>query len=304
MVGRKSADNEMFIITNDWHTNVKAAFDHMNQVTLRGGSNDEGAADTLQEQTNLLFKLLWARLAQHMDRVPEAKRQHWVWQFVRKNLSRVAAAMIIFNHAVDDLEWCATDPNECLLRNAFSKYTSFIPLTGTSATSTTEAAKITEGCYLYFDTENLVWVRSGKVSGGRSFAKRHKEHMKGSQLECDKSRLSKFYTCYPSATATVERSRLRRGHFGDLQMYSGLAFSSRPDSPGLRHLQDDKNGIFVWDKDCLSSLSKVKFSGTVALNDKKLHMVAYLCELGYDLMLAPAKNISRSPGFETPLGVF
>jgi hypothetical protein len=164
MVGRKSADNEMFIITNDWHTNVKAAFDHMNQVTLRGGSNDEGAADTLQEQTNLLFKLLWARLAQHMDRVPEAKRQHWVWQFVRKNLSRVAAVMILFDHVVHDLERLATNPKKCLLRNVSSQGLSFIPLVVATSAST-EAARKTEGSYLYFDREEAVWIRSGKVCG-------------------------------------------------------------------------------------------------------------------------------------------
>ncbi len=54
----------------------------------------------------------------------------------------------------------------------------------------------------------------------------------------------------------------------------------------------------------MSSLLKVKIPGTVTLNHKKLHMVAYLCELGYDLMIAPDANISKSPGFETPLGVF
>ena len=29
-----------------------------------------------------------------------------------------------------------------------------------------------------------------------------------------------------------------------------------------------------------------------------------LCELVYDLALAPGDNVSQSPGFETPLGIF
>jgi len=33
-------------------------------------------------------------------------------------------------------------------------------------------------------------------------------------------------------------------------------------------------------------------------------MVGYLCELAYDLALTPSDNVSQSPGFETPLGVF
>ena len=37
---------------------------------------------------------------------------------------------------------------------------------------------------------------------------------------------------------------------------------------------------------------------------KQLHMVGYLCELVYDLGLAPGDNVSQSPGFETPFGIF
>jgi hypothetical protein len=33
-------------------------------------------------------------------------------------------------------------------------------------------------------------------------------------------------------------------------------------------------------------------------------MVAYLCELAYDIALSPDHNVSESPGFETPLGIF
>jgi hypothetical protein len=85
-------------------------------------------------------------------------------------------------------------------------------------------------------------------------------------------------------------------------MYCGLAFSSR--HPDLHYLQDNKDGIFLWDnKDCLNWMNKGSTSPS-ALNDKKLHMVAYLCELGYDLMLAPGANTSKSPGFEMPLGAF
>ena len=40
------------------------------------------------------------------------------------------------------------------------------------------------------------------------------------------------------------------------------------------------------------------------LRDKQLHMVGYLFELFYDLMIAPRNNVSCSPGFETCLGIF
>jgi hypothetical protein len=165
---------------------------------------------------------------------------------------------------------------------------SFIPLVVRSSDSLTPAAEKMEGCYLYFDGEEAVWIRSGKVCG-RTFAERHKEHKKSSELKCETSRQSRFYTHYPSKTATAAPVRSRRGFFDDLSMYCGLAFDR---GPSLHFLQDDENGIFRWDKDCLNSLLKVKILGTVTLNDKKLHMVAYLCELVYDLMIAPGANLS------------
>jgi hypothetical protein len=70
----------------------------------------------------MLLNLLWARLDQHIiDRVPQSKHKHWIWQFVRKNLSTVAAVMILFDHVVHDLERFATNPRKCLSRNVSSQ---------------------------------------------------------------------------------------------------------------------------------------------------------------------------------------
>ena len=33
-------------------------------------------------------------------------------------------------------------------------------------------------------------------------------------------------------------------------------------------------------------------------------VISYLFELGYDLALSPENNVSRSPGFESILGIF
>jgi hypothetical protein len=51
-------------------------------------------------------------------------------------------------------------------------------------------------------------------------------------------------------------------------------------------------------------MHKIRFAGTQCLKEKQLHMVAYLCELAYDIALSPDHNVSESPGFETPLGIF
>ena len=59
-----------------------------------------------------------------------------------------------------------------------------------------------------------------------------------------------------------------------------------------------------WDRSVLKRVDKVKFAGCSTRRDKQLHMVGYLLELGYDLLLAQQDNVSQSPGFETCLGVF
>ena len=61
---------------------------------------------------------------------------------------------------------------------------------------------------------------------------------------------------------------------------------------------DLPKGIFTWGKHCIDSLSKCEKDGETTLQDKQLHMVAYLLELGYDLMLSAGMNVSTMPGFE------
>ncbi len=68
--------------------------------------------------------------------------------------------------------------------------------------------------------------------------------------------------------------------------------------------QTDGSGIFVWSKEMLERICAVNFQKAKDLEAKQLHMVGYLCELVYDLALTPDDNVSQSPGFETPLGIF
>ena len=51
-------------------------------------------------------------------------------------------------------------------------------------------------------------------------------------------------------------------------------------------------------------VNRVGFNGLTTLKEKQLRIVGYAFELVYDLMISPLDNISKSPGFETPLGVF
>ena len=95
---------------------------------------------------------------------------------------------------------------------------------------------------------------------------------------------------------------LQCGDFEDLQQYCGLGFSRKEKLEALH--QTDGSGIFVWSKEMLERIGVVNFPNAKDLKAKQLHMVGYLCELIYDLALTPGNNVSQSPGFETPLGIF
>ncbi len=118
---------------------------------------------------------------------------------------------------------------------------------------------------------------------------------------------SKLYTVYPSKAADPARySEIsRRGFFEDICVFVGLGFN-RKDVAAMKVLcsTTPSSGIFSWSKEMLEHVSKVKFAGCSTLAEKQLHMIGYMFELLYDLMISPRDNVSRSPGFETPLGIF
>ena len=80
-----------------------------------------------------------------------------------------------------------------------------------------------------------------------------------------------------------------------------------PDDPAaVDALTRKENGIFNWSDDDLQYISTINFSGIAPtdLKKKQLRMVNYTLELFYDLMIPSRLNVSKNPGFETPLGVF
>lgn len=66
----------------------------------------------------------------------------------------------------------------------------------------------------------------------------------------------------------------------------------------------DATTIFVWTKDDLKDIKNVQFRGCNTLEEKQYKMIAYAFEKAYDLAISPVLNVSRNPGFETPLGFF
>jgi hypothetical protein len=198
--------------------------------------------------------------------------------------------MIIMGHI--NMDRVLTNNNKtCVLKNLGRHPGSFVP---------TDNLIGFEGCYLYHDTASGSFVRSGKVNGeNRSFLARDKEHLKSAK---SKELPLKFNKAYPSRSAPEPQPTLQLGYFEDLQQYCGLGFS-RSESIEALH-RTDGSGIFVWSAEMLERIGAVNFQNAKDLKAKQLHMVGYLCELVYDLALAPGDNVSQSPGFETPLGIF
>ena len=224
------------------------------------------------------------------QKVLEQKRKSWVFKFVRDNLRRAVAAMTIMGH-INIGRVLPNNNKTCVLKNIGQHPGSLVP---------TDNLVEFEGCYLYHDTAGGKFVRSGKVNGeNRSFAARHKEHSKAAK---SKDLASKFCGACPSQTAPERQPMLQCGDFEDLRQCRALGFSRKENLEAL--LQTDGSGTFVWTPEMLERIDAVNFQNSKDLEAKQLHMVGCLSELVYDLALAPGDNVSQSPGFETPLGIF
>jgi len=179
--------------------------------------------------------------------------------------------------------------NDCLLADppAFLK-------------ATTPTGKVLEGCYLYYDTNNREWIRTGKAVGS-NFEKRHQEHLNESKLKNSNSQNSKFYSSYPSRTVNLPDQRARKGTFENLQQHIGVNYNKLKKGNMLKDVKN--NGIFHLDDETNKRIAALNFQGKSRLDTKQCNMIGYLLELGYDLCIAPACNISGNPGFEIVLGV-
>ena len=270
--------------SDNFLSDINLCFNSTGNISVATEINSEMAnlADTLQAR-------LIARLAVHVQqRLPPTKHNHWCLLWFKKNIPIVSATMVVLNHVKFDLT--CLGGNDCLLsiQNNFR------------FASNSEGDL--EGCYLYFDRNQSVWVRSGKVTG-RSFTTRHDEHKKASKNEHE----SQFYAWFPSNDGSGLTSNIeRRGWFENLDQNVAVGIDRTVD--GVMRLltadRDTEQGFLRFENEFKNKIEKVSFNGARNIQDKQMHMVAYLFELAYDIALGSTNNASTSPGFETPMGVF
>lgn len=282
----------LFCATDSWIDNVKATLNPycaIDSCTLRGPE--------LQEQVRKLTALLWGRLQRHINtRLGDKEKVgHWVWRFVRENMYRFSAILVLLGHVKDNLDGFigGSHQRRCLLKS---------PTQGcfTELLQNSPSMKL-RGSYVVFDPKNTAWIRSGKAT--RAFESRIKDHLKASSLRDDSSRFYRSFPsnkCDPQLLAALANQRV--GFFEDLQFYCGACFSF--DNVVSNSLVDTKDGgIFCWSKYVIACTKRMKWSSNTE-EYKRLELIAYGFELVYDLCLAPDDNLSTNPGFETPLGVF
>jgi hypothetical protein len=273
-----------FEVTGNWIVMVERAVDPFNR---HWRDRDR----CVKSEITKLHSILATRLNEHiLERVEkQVKRDHWCWHFVRRNLSRISAIMLLLGHVRKDLECTSTKLD--LLRNV-SDGSYFVR-------ANNQEVESLEGCYLYRDEANGYFVRSGKVIG-RSFLERHKEHVKCAMKQDTKSR---FYRTYPAREAVGYSHALRHGYIEDLAQYCGLGFS-RTKSDDYKKLVWLKHGILDWDEKVMAAINPKGASNNKDIQCKQYHLVGYLFECCYDLAIAPCRNVSENPGFESFLGEF
>lgn len=279
----ESRDLPSSLFSDLFITSVKKCFDSSDHMKVTLEEREIASSDTLTG-------LLCSRLATHVKtKVKDSKKHsHWSLKYVAANLGQVAAIMQLNSHIKPDLEFLEADKtllgsenNFCLATNDESKQ---------------------QGAYLYFDTNNRTYIRSGKVTG-RSFAKRHSEHCKGAKLTTTDSQSSRFYSRYPSNEAELTTEGSRKGRFENLQQLVACGFDCELTDDIKKLLTTDvsSGGIFHW-KDFIDNIDGVKFQGKPSLVDKQISMIGYMFELGYDLCLSLGDNVSSNPGLEACLG--
>ena len=149
---------------------------------IRGVYNaEEINVDQIQKDRADQFGfILVGRLENHIVRKihDKTKHDHWTMRFVRDNLTRYAAMVVYFGHAIRNVS--NADEEKCLLRNPSKSWV-----------LVSDAAL--EGCYLYFDTDSGNWIRSGKAVGSNQSTPRagllnrgRGAYGSGKEIRCDR----------------------------------------------------------------------------------------------------------------------
>jgi hypothetical protein len=146
---------------------------------------------------------------------------------------------------------------------------------------------------LYFDCNRGVFVRSGKVVR-RGFLARHSKHLAESKNNTSSSH---FYFMYPSRHEKRNDKQDKLGCFEHPIQVIAAGFD--PTSQPVMHVNKDfeEGGLLIMSKDDQCWIAS-------CLKKDLTSVEKYQEVIGYNLALSLENNVSRSPGFNSILGVF
>ena len=245
--------------------------------------------EEMKKDADVLANVLRIRLKNHINnpnRVPDAKRNHWIWDWAEKNLPVCAAYMIAVGHVHPNFQ--SLSDEESLLSSDSNK---FIPI---------NRLPDRHGVYLNNDTKLQQTIRSGKkTSFGdkvEGFAARIEQHEKG----CSASNpTSNFYKLYPSNSSGRSRNRSKQGVYEDLEHVIAVSYDPKGDAAEKVDLDWKSGGIMILNSDDVQRVKSSMKSKPYTDIEKFQLLLSYLFELAYDLAIAPGVNVSESPGFES-----
>lgn len=99
----------------------------------------------------------------------------------------------------------------------------------------------------------------------------------------------------------------RRGYFEHLRQYVALAFDPKNEAVRttmVERYNNSQGGLFSFSDDEIKKINNVKKNSRHTFVEKRIDMISYLFELGYDLCLSPLDCVSQNPGFESVLGIW
>ncbi|KAL7545663.1 hypothetical protein ACHAWF_009011, partial [Thalassiosira exigua] len=263
-----------------WRSNAIRLF-HLDEIGI--SPHDEPSAE-MKTKADQLAKLLRGRFKRHLkQRIKQrSRRTHWSMKMAYKNLTIVAALMVLQGHTKDDLQ-------------SLMESDSLLPCTAEGFVECNVHPN-REGTYLYFDTNRGVFVRSGKVVG-RGFGVRNDEHEKCAEAH---AATSLFYRLFPSLFSPRASKKGKKGVFESLIQLVAAGFDRDHEVAHLLDKDVSEGGILLLskeDKDRVkASMSNLKCNKITKFH----HILAYQIELGYDLALSPDNNVSQSPDLGDP----
>ena len=107
----------------------------------------------MKRKSDYLQSLLLSHLARNicLGIGDKQKREHWCLQWSGKNMTHMSVIMLLMDHVKDELFYLHED--EC-----------FLQMRESFVETNDERQTEKQGAYIYFDTNNSVWIHSGRMT--------------------------------------------------------------------------------------------------------------------------------------------